>query len=146
MRSNFNTSYVTVQRIELKKYDQVEVFQYILCYGSTISCTHIYLSIKHFNTSYVTVQRPTMVVYPTDKLAFQYILCYGSTIKVLNGNQYLINFNTSYVTVQRLVTYFYSVSWKNFNTSYVTVQQILKSVIPTSENISIHPMLRFNFL
>ena len=58
-----------------------DIFQYILCYGST---PRLYRS-----------QRQTQ--------AFQYILCYGSTAileQLKKGNSY---FNTSYVTVQHIM-------------------------------------------
>ena len=34
-----------------------QIFQYILCYGSTVERERDKHSTKHFNTSYVTVQR-----------------------------------------------------------------------------------------
>ena len=76
---NFNTSYVTVQRLMSGIEQQVNEFQYILCYGST--------------------------TFPLWKLSgnkFQYILCYGSTGKIATWRRSHLDFNTSYVTVQRV--------------------------------------------
>ena len=55
-----------------------QLFQYILCYGSTVFgyCAH------HRSN------------------AFQYILCYGSTFHGLRHTCATLYFNTSYVTVQ----------------------------------------------
>ena len=57
------------------------VFQYILCYGSTIQR---FIRIRTICT-------------------FQYILCYGSTIRKIKIPRRKVNFNTSYVTVQRFL-------------------------------------------
>ena len=55
------------------------IFQYILCYGSTIELNNSVNS----------------------NLLFQYILCYGSTLNRQLGWLGLCHFNTSYVTVQQ---------------------------------------------
>ena len=54
-------------------------FQYILCYGSTLSLSLFFRWINNFNTSYVTVQRSRLYFF---FMSLEY-------------------FNTSYVTVQR---------------------------------------------
>ena len=99
---NFNTSYVTVQQLlpnvknektkisihpmlrfngnYLDPLESRRVFQYILCYGSTLLLFLMFFYFNHFNTSYVTVQqRKISLKFPP--LRFQYILCYGSTFK-----------------------------------------------------------------
>ena len=81
------------------------LFQYILCYGSTLFWLGIrtgilcyfntsYVTvqqnwvsvsgktIKHFNTSYVTVQQMQHWQFLTLLIKFQYILCYGSTFSL----------------------------------------------------------------
>ena len=77
------------------------LFQYILCYGSTSSCSDFFV----FN------------------ILFQYILCYGSTIYYKHNSTKYHHFNTSYVTVQHLQKKEMPVTVWDFNTSYVTVQQ-----------------------
>ena len=80
-QTNFNTSYVTVQRSVLGiRTLRTSIFQYILCYGSTLLLNPL----KFLN-----------------KL-FQYILCYGSTKIKFLGFLCQVHFNTSYVTVQQM--------------------------------------------
>ena len=74
-------------------------FQYILCYGSTgyISSSRVWNGISihpmlRFNQEYG--------VYYRFQFKFQYILCYGSTVLGLCDVVARLNFNTSYVTVQ----------------------------------------------
>ena len=63
-----------------QKRKKFEKFQYILCYGSTLSI-HLKKRMQiHFNTSYVTVQHLLATGFKDNQLAFQYILCYGSTL------------------------------------------------------------------
>ena len=78
----------------------LKVFQYILCYGSTVFISAIGVQFLYFNTSYVTVQQECknsttsqcgisihlmlrfnrIVPFRFDYADwFQYILCYGST-------------------------------------------------------------------
>ena len=120
-------------------------FQYILCYGSTHGPLFDSALEKNFNTSYVTVQR----------------------FKDVQPWNALLDFNTSYVTVQRTVTIklefipefqyilcygstFFCTAFyrgrKHFNTSYVTVQLIPTHNKNPPKNISIHLMLRFNYI
>ena len=99
-----------------------QVFQYILCYGST--------DVQFFFYSRIS--------------QFQYILCYGSTVIITAAPCRHINFNTSYVTVQRRI---YQVSSKR-NT--ISIHPMLRFNIKSLKSkkkdstISIHPMLRFN--
>ena len=78
----------------------------------------------YFNTSYVTVQ-------PTWETDIENIIS---------------DFNTSYVTVQPVQDLLGHADIRNFNTSYVTVQPNSLCNILRPNQISIHPMLRFNFL
>ena len=78
-----------------------DIFQYILCCGSTVTANSKNNSDWDFNTSYVAVQ-----------------LLYFSYIKIISED-----FNTSYVAVQhKQLNHALSVN-KNFNTSYVAVQR-----------------------
>ena len=52
----FNTSYVMVQRVYAYARFSSSRFQYILCYGSTLSDVEVSDAVIHFNTSYVMVQ------------------------------------------------------------------------------------------
>ena len=78
--------------------------------------------------------------------AFQYILCYGSTDAVYQERKYGRRFQ--YIlcygsTIKRYVPINIKI---DFNTSYVTVQLFVRLVGHSANSISIHPMLRFNFL
>ena len=55
-------------------------------------------------------------------------------------------FNTSYVTVQRNYLDPLETRRIDFNTSYVTVQRVTTGIKLYHVYISIHPMLRFNFM
>ena len=78
------------------------LFQYILCYGSTLVLTFLTGLFSNFNTSYVTVQPMSLLASYLHKKKFQYILCYGSTKNIKRVRIVFRNFNTSYVTVQQL--------------------------------------------
>ena len=101
-----------------------DIFQYILCYGSTV------LEIAKYSA----------------KGKFQYILCYGSTIIRKFIFDLRNNFNTSYVTVQLTHIVFYNFKLNYFNTSYVTVQRNKAVLDLYNQIISIHLMLRFNLV
>ena len=106
------------------KYRVLNVFQYILCYGSTGS----------------------LYWKPRRERKFQYILCYGSTsssfiiIKIIKKFQYILCYGS---TVAKTYQPNYQ---QHFNTSYVTVQPSLTCLEIVLNKISIHPMLRFNHL
>ena len=98
------------------------LFQYILCYGSTELMPRLQSAATKFQ--YILCYGSTVRVGTrlSNDLKFQYILCYGSTIKITN----------------------LSCTLNYFNTSYVTVQPGNPFSLPTAITISIHPMLRFN--
>ena len=119
---NFNTSYVTVQRV-----------------GKPFRTKHNSISIHpmlRFNCLGRWIVQGIR--------AFQYILCYGSTSWIWNVLKSPKYFNTSYVTVQPCRFCNFSDLLQNFNTSYVTVQRGGIPTLDNPEGISIHPMLRFN--
>ena len=126
-------------------YELTKQFQYILCYGSTITKFILDIQKNNFNTSYVTVQRLSIPKGKLFDILFQYILCYGSTKKKAFKKQCKNYFNTSYVTVQLPVaasvplgsTIFQYILCYGSTVSVATVSLI-------SIDISIHPMLRFN--
>ena len=158
--------YGSTKVMELKGHSSYR-FQYILCYGSTFMIIQSHHSRKYFNTSYVTVQLHRFS-YCGCYEGFQYILCYGSTFYATNLNvasrvfQYILcygstcissssitvldYFNTSYVTVQRKIGFLVFLFQVHFNTSYVTVQPSTLIEHTLFRFISIHPMLRFNFV
>ena len=102
LRNNFNTSYVTVQPLNILPKMMTK---------------------KYFNTSYVTVQLLLIAVGLSIFTSFQYILCYGSTRSPLHNIPDSKYFNTSYVTVQLFWSLELVLDYRNFNTSYVTVQR-----------------------
>ena len=57
----------------------LRIFQYILCYGSTPTIICAGAPLNYFNTSYVTVQPNSSTRFLELSAIFQYILCYGST-------------------------------------------------------------------
>ena len=142
------------------------VFQYILCYGSTLNLLSLFFYHLYFNTSYVTVQLPYILEYrglskyfntsyvtvqlkkciktQNGREEFQYILCYGSTImaasmpEVKITFQYILCYGSTYYKNEN------ESKKQNFNTSYVTVQHQSLLHIIYLVRISIHPMLRFN--
>ena len=144
---NFNTSYVTVQQIAWKiPNKKLKKFQYILCYGSTIFFGGIFLWKKNFNTSYVTVQL-FLVIRVGTKLAISIHPMLRFNFVRIILLILLSNFNTSYVTVQQNLQIIIQFLLGNFNTSYVTVQLIkIHSSAFIYTSISIHPMLRFNYM
>ena len=120
-------------------------FQYILCYGSTKILIGMIVQILYFNTSYVTVQLNSTSENGSP--------CAISIHPMLRFNVVLsmfficmVYFNTSYVTVQPSNQLSFLPKTKNFNTSYVTVQLYQKNYPKLQQLISIHPMLRFNFV
>ena len=140
-------------------------FQYILCYGSTISRNFTQRFLADFNTSYVTVQPPPYVrvtnnsfisihpmlrfnshtaTQPHSHTGFQYILCYGSTGSKRRMSQLSFDFNTSYVTVQ--LAHMLPIVLRIIISIHPMLRFNLNLVIHTRINvkISIHPMLRFN--
>ena len=72
--------------------EKAELFQYILCYGSTTTVIPQNANQKNFNTSYVTVQH---------------------NLKLKNQQEHQ-NFNTSYVTVQ-LICPCQKYAWNNIS-------------------------------
>ena len=122
----------------------VDMFQYILCYCSTMSMKRTENMQLGFNTSYVTVQHVCRGFRRGCQQKFQYILCYCSTDKRLNSTfislqfQYILCYcsTKSKRTWQRpLVSFQYilcycstlnpfsrCIIYRGFNTSYVTVQ------------------------
>ena len=78
----------------------MNLFQYILCCGSTGLIRLMDKELKNFNTSYVVVQQLS------DDL----------------NNWFDNHFNTSYVVVQLFWLLELELSYRNFNTSYVVVQ------------------------
>ena len=101
----------------------IEIFQYILCYGST--------------TTQVKKKRCKMQISIHPMLRFNCLYnlrrLYGIIISIhpmLRFNEILtkiqlmlpMNFNTSYVTVQQGLYVGGAICINNFNTSYVTVQ------------------------
>ena len=78
----------------------LNIFQYILCYGSTFEIL--------------------LFAYSVNK--FQYILCYGSTESKSGKSKSPEDFNTSYVMVQLYRSFCLEIFTINFNTSYVMVQ------------------------
>ena len=98
---HFNTSYVTVQRYLINNnFLGLPKFQYILCYGSTLSAYLCDVEVSEF----------------------QYILCYGSTNMEKEFENLYQHFNTSYVAVQLFLVVRVGTRLSDFNTSYVAVQ------------------------
>ena len=127
--SRFNTSYVSVQAVSMKRSELEKIeFQYILCFGS----------------------RQELQEQEDKAKRFQYILCFGSrwydemalktVVKVSihpmfrfkKKNKFLstraLCFNTSYVSVQDQAKIVWSASEISFNTSYVSVQDIRRAI------------------
>ena len=74
----FNTSYVLVQAPRILLYKTLNIFQYIICFGSSVYNLNCHIS----------------------KPLFQYIICFGSRKLICIGSPFLVDFNTSYVLVQ----------------------------------------------
>ena len=76
------------------------LFQYILCYGSTL--TIFLFCSKKLRFQYILCYGSTFTLDFSDTYGkvFQYILCYGSTQEEWTSLWRKANFNTSYVTVQ----------------------------------------------
>ena len=142
-----------------------DLFQYILCYGSTYLIWIFSARPSHFNTSYVTVQpRLTITsrwfhqisIHPMLRFNYRGICTCGSVSRIsihpmLRFNNLLAGKTIGLTIFQYILCYGSTdagapigFSSYNFNTSYVTVQQRQLSKNSKSINISIHPMLRFN--
>ena len=83
---HFNTSYVTVQPVDVVGVLFVVVFQYILCYGSTSGDSGYSTNSNRFQyiLCYGSTYKPDAIAAHFD--GFQYILCYGSTnLLILEG-------------------------------------------------------------
>ena len=118
---NFNTSHVTVYRIYIPASVQyINEFQYIPCYGLSVSAAIKAVGISHFNTSHVTV-------YPD---------------RLFPLEEYFHNFNTSHVTVY-LKWHAETFRIKQFQ--YISCYGLSRKhrITTGRENISIHLMLRF---
>ena len=100
----------------------LSIFQYILCYGSTLPFLDKRLFKKYyFNTSYVTVQQVFWSwFYFYSKISIHPMLRFNNMLGVFHAMSW--NFNTSYVTVQLQALLLLINHLPNFNTSYVTVQ------------------------
>ena len=120
----FNTSYVTVQRWNRKSSrKQCTIFQYILCYGSTITAILSKMCSYNFNTSYVTVQlNPSWRIqifyryFNTSYVTVQHQQGRGKPVRQRISIHLMLRFNKNMGKNQRYLTY--------FNTSYVTVQRL----------------------
>ena len=119
----FNTSHVTVQRMNEVEAYNVILFQYIPCYCSThwYSIIIYPLSVFQYIPCYCsTVQESGGTVQVCTW--FQYIPCYCSTnLKTVDYN-FHVSFNTSHVTVQPMSYRTSPFFVCSFNTSHVTVQ------------------------
>ena len=143
---NFNTTLVTVQRLQRKqKPQETHISIQRLLRFNTIRFRDIYYCSPYFNTTLVTVQQQVERNNRT-KNKFQYNACYGSTRHFCQGNRLLTYFNTTLVTVQLNGTGYEHKGWLNFNTTLVTVQQCLETWNPKKQVISIQRLLRFNML
>ena len=122
---NFNTSYVMVQPhsgagvkllhfisihlmlwfnfVKTNSAPKIEIFQYILCYGSTRSPRVPWRAVLEFQ--YILCYGSTGISKNglVTLIIFQYILCYGSTTVPNVSGLFLKDFNTSYVMVQPLL-------------------------------------------
>ena len=116
-----------VQQNLLTKNMKKELFQYILCYGSTAFMAFWLFIRKNFNTSYVMVQ-PSKKKYPISINVFQYILCCGSTVsssiiwEILFRFQYILCCGSTERAIEK------QEATGHFNTSYVVVQQLSKNL------------------
>ena len=97
-------------------------FQYILCYGSTMTKWKKSMDNWYFNTSYVTVQR------------FLFYTIYKH-IKISIHPMLRFNLKNSYL--------FQSSHWFQYILCYGSTHKFNSTILTTE--ISIHPMLRFNF-
>ena len=143
----------------------LKVFQYILCYGSTVFISAIGVQFLYFNTSYVTVQLlKKFFIKLYKKISIHLMLRFNimrsfawqSTIKI--SIHLMLRFNKatwSYIVdigIFQYILCYGSTTFVDgienvlfyFNTSYVTVQQHGFVRAGISESISIHLMLRFN--
>ena len=123
MYCDFNTSYVTVQPCRGFQFQVGKIlFQYILCYGSTMNgiinyTEHSEISIHpmlRFNVPFPIFGSIFYLISIHPMLRFN---LFGYT-----SNPILLHFNTSYVTVQQLSFLLADTNFYYFNTSYVTVQ------------------------
>ena len=121
---NFNTSYVTVQLYIFEYYRYVSFrFQYILCYGSTVT----------IKTGIASAE-------------FQYILCYGSTRTSPVTTS--VGFN---ISIHPMLRFNDISTWNSLPLNQISIHPMLRfnSILRKKDEriyyISIHPMLRFNF-
>ena len=118
------------------------IFQYIPCYGLSLTFLDSTPNMFHFNTSHVTVYLAPKVPHSADN-GFQYIPCYGLSkgecckVVVISPFQYIPCYGLSALGAGLREPPLY------FNTSHVTVYQTEASKEFRSSHISIHPMLRF---
>ena len=119
-------------------------FQYILCYGSTSNSnlTITDSGIFQYILCYGSTSNSNLTI--TDSGIFQYILCYGSTTGRLRDTIAGFHFNTSYVTVQHFM---YAIA---FDLKIISIHLMLRfnfvysNLLSIPQYISIHLMLRFN--
>ena len=118
----FNTSHVTVYPVHaVSFFKQQMLFQYIPCYGLSLSVANI--------------------LYPWQ--AFQYIPCYGLSPQGKMAKMSIRYFNTSHVTVYH-AWYASYISQK-----FISIHPMLRFIYARDPSraflllISIHPMLRF---
>ena len=101
--NNFNTSHVTVYRMEsLSLTIPSTKFQYISCYGLSSLASYDVALNPDFNTSHVTVYQKLLI------------------LMLLSHT----HFNTSHVTVYRISDAILSTIFSYFNTSHVTVYRL----------------------
>ena len=128
-----------------QKRKKFEKFQYILCYGSTLSI-HLKKRMQiHFNTSYVTVQHLLATGFKDNQLAFQYILCYGSTLIPCTNRA-----KTIYISIHLMLRFNLLNIYQQTGFNRISIHLMLRfNVFLTTRKtigyiISIHLMLRFN--
>mgnify|MGYP006887180259 CR=1 FL=1 len=84
-----------------KSFINTKIFQYISCYGLSITFSLDYKIIKLFQYISCYGLSPTETEKDSEKGTFQYISCYGLSCQQSGSNPYDTNFNTSHVTVYR---------------------------------------------